>query len=660
MKFLLAILLSIFIINSYSQKIDTINLNEVNVTAYSPFKANFLTPVTFKNITEADLQLKNYGQEPSIILNTSPSISSFSENGSPYGYSYIRMRGIDQTRINMTLNGVPMNEPEDQGVYFSNYPDFLQSVDILQIQRGSGMTKNGVSSYVGSINFESKKADSNELNFSLGYGSFNSYRISANGNKKWKNGGFYFQFSDISSEGYKYHSGNHGRSFFFSSDFKFKKNDFRIIGFAGSQYNQLAWLGVPKDSISLDRKTNANTTKENDEFAQYHLQFHHTYNINYNSKFNYSIYYNHLNGYYTFDNNNFYGIDKVGPIYKYDLNSNLIGTNINYAIKFKKIDFYLGLNGFTYSRRHIGSSDSISHLYTNTGYRNEISGYIKTNYNFYRKLSLYGDIQYRYTDFTYDGNVKLKYMYWDFINYNIGLNYNLGKGVFYYSFGKTNREPTRNDIFEGYDNLQSDSLGNPIYNDLLPESSLNHELGFRTRVKNVNFDFNFFYMTFKNEIVLNGQYGPTGIPLHNNVNNSTRQGFELNFQYKLNNGLNFSANMAYNEGRIEQGNNDITPILTPKWIDNVEVSYKHKWFFVGLDYRYQDFSYINFSNKDRIDAFYTLNGKVGLFWKTIELDCHINNITNQKYFTSGMVNNDTPLYFVGTPLNVYVNLKVKI
>jgi iron complex outermembrane receptor protein len=317
------------------------------------------------------------------------------------------------------------------------------------------------------------------------------------------------------------------------------------------------------------------------------------------------------------------------------------------------------LNGFTYSRKHIGSNDSVIKLYTNTGYRNEISGYLKTNYNFYKKLSLYGEVQYRYTDFKYKGDVNLKYLYWDFINYNIGLNYNLGKSVFYYNIGKTNREPTRNDLFKGEDNLLLDSLGNPNCSYIDPETSLNQELGFRTKGKNVNLDFNFFYMSFKNEIVLNGQYGSTGLSLHDNVSSSTRRGFELNFQCKLDNGFNFSANIAYNDARITHGNVVITPVLTPKWIDNVEVYYKHKWFFVALNYRYQDYSYISFSNKYKIDSFYTLNSKIGLFWKTIELNCYINNITNQKYFTSGIIGN-IPLYFVGPPTNIYVNLKVKI
>ena len=137
---LIFILLFVTSFSVYSQKNDpdsgyrltkdTLKLNEVVINAFLPYQATSLMPITFKNLYKSDIGLINYGQEPSIILGTTPSMTNYSESGGDWGYSYIRMRGIDQTRINVTLNGVPLNEPEDQGCYFSNYPDFFQSVEI--------------------------------------------------------------------------------------------------------------------------------------------------------------------------------------------------------------------------------------------------------------------------------------------------------------------------------------------------------------------------------------------------------------------------------------------------------------------------------------------------------------------------------------------------
>jgi iron complex outermembrane receptor protein len=168
--------------------------------------------------------------------------------------------------------------------------------------------------------------------------------------QNWKTGGFYVSISDIQSEGYKEHSGNHSRSGFLVINQLLGKNQFKIVGFAGEQMNQLAWLGVPMDSINKNRKYNSCTIRENDHFNQYHLQFHHIYKINNTTQFNYTIYYNYLNGWYTYD-----GVHFVSPdLYGYHLFSNFFGGNINYTTKFiENIDFYAGISGYKYNRKKV-------------------------------------------------------------------------------------------------------------------------------------------------------------------------------------------------------------------------------------------------------------------------------------------------------------------
>jgi iron complex outermembrane receptor protein len=259
-------------------------------------------------------------------------------------------------------------------------------------------------------------------------------------------------------------------------------------------------------------------------------------------------------------------------------------------------------------------------------------------------------------------------LFWNFVNYNIGIEYHKNNIVFYYSYGVNNREPSRNDIFNGYNYLPCDTLGNPVYNNIHSEKSKDIELGFRVDEKNLYFNFNFFYMNFNNEIVLNGKIGTSGVPLHDNVSQSYRQGFEADFKYKFDFGFGVNINGAYNDCGIRQANTNITPILSPKWIGNFEGYYKYKWFVVGLAYRYQDYSIIGYTKylgadfAETIGSYYTLNGKIGINWKWLDFSFFVNNITNQKYFASGQLNWDgtKPLYFVGAPVNYFASLKIII
>jgi iron complex outermembrane receptor protein len=667
MKKLFIAILSLLSINGFSQKFeydslyrldkDTMFLNEVVISFSQPYQATALMPITFKNISKTDLSLVNYGQEPSRILSTTPSITTYSESGGDYGYSYIRLRGIDQTRINVTLNGIPMNEPEDQGCYFSNYPDFLQSVETLQIQRGTGMTKNGSASFIGSINFESYNPKENKVGFDFGYGSWNSSKIGIISQNIWKNGGLYLSMSHISSDGYKEHSGNESNSLFMIVNQKYKDNDFKLVGFIGGQSNELAWIGSPVDSININRKHNGCTVREIDNFNQSHVQFHHKYTIADNIYFNWSIFYNHLQGFYTYD-----GIrDGYDEVYGIHLKSNWVGINWNYFFRTQNLDIYTGVNGYSYGREHRGTIDDgmiVYDTYVNDGNKFDISYYLKGIINV-DNINIYGDFQYRYTNFFYHGDAYLESMRYTFPNFTTGVNYKLNHNIFYYSIGQTHREPTRNDIFGGWDNLLSDSLGNAIYYDLEPESVIGQELGYRFIKENISLNANLFYMIFRNELILTGEYGSNGLPLHTNVDKSFRSGVEIDFKYKWKE-LTLNQNGSFNYSKMKWDGNNITPILTPMWLSNTGFNYQHKWFVIGITGRYQSFSYIDIYDKETIKDFYTINTMIGLKWKWGEWNLYLNNITNQEYFHNGMMSGEIPLYFVGAPFNFYTGIKFNL
>jgi iron complex outermembrane receptor protein len=636
----------------------TIALTEV-VVAY---QANKLTPVSFQNISHKRIKSISVGQEPSFILAETPSVTAYSDAGSMQGYSYYRLRGIDQTRINMTLDGVPLNEPEDQGAYFSNYPDILNSVDRLQIQRGVGTTKNGMASYGGSIQlFSPNLRDSVATVFGVGYGSFNSlrafgeYKSGLKGNKA-----LYVRASQLYSDGYKYHSANNSQSVFVSGGLFYDKSAWKLNFLAGQQRNELAWLGVPDSLIAVDRKTNSAGKDEKDKFFQTLAQVQNIWHLTGNSTLQSSVYYIYLVGNYDFDLNNYLGMPSTAELYNYAFHSHSVGLFSNYTFSKEKFNFTTGFYGNIYDRTHTGSEKALGQLYENTGFKNEISVLAKADYTWH-KFSFFADIQYRYATFDYKGDVLLDKMNWGFFNPKAGISFSVkDNSVMYYSVGRTGREPTRNDLFGGEDNLAADDSGKVAIAITTPEYVVDHELGFRCRSGKLTFDFNLFYMDFKNEIVLDGKFGPNGLALTDKVEQSIRTGVELNVSYQLSKHFVLVNNSSYNYSRITEQTEKFTPILTPPIIINQEVEYNYKFFSASVSVKYQDKSYIDFANTTAIDDYFLVNARLQYQYKCLQCTFFMNNITNAKYFNNGYVDFDSSKkYFVQAPANFYLSLIYK-
>jgi iron complex outermembrane recepter protein len=276
----------------------TRHLGEVVIT----YQANASTPVTYQNISAALLDEKNTGQEPSFLLSETPSITVYSDAGNQQGYSYYRLRGMDQTRMNMTLDGMPMNEPEDQGAYFSNYPDILNSISNIQLQRGAGTTKNGAASYAGSVQlFSPNLTDSSRGSFGVGYGSYNSTRLFGKYQTGVKNNkALYVRASQVYTDGYKEHAANNSRSVFISGELFYDKSTWKINVLAGQQRNEMAWLGVADSLISKNRRANANTAAEKDHFFQALVQLQNEWRVSKRSTITSGVYYTYLKGNYDF------------------------------------------------------------------------------------------------------------------------------------------------------------------------------------------------------------------------------------------------------------------------------------------------------------------------------------------------------------------------
>jgi len=643
-----------------SLRVDTLHtLQEVVVT----YQADKQTPITFQNISSKDIKAKSTGQEPSFLLSETPSITNYSDAGNSQGYSYFRLRGIDQTRINMTLDGVPLNEPEDQGAYFSNYPDILNSVSKIQIQRGVGTSKNGVASYGGSVQlFSPNLADSTKTTFGLGYGSFNSLRVFGEYNSGIKNKkALYVRASQIYSDGYKYHSSNNSKSVFLSGGLFHDKSIWKLNFLAGHQQNYMAWIGVSDSLIDIDRRTNANSKQEKDRFLQTLTQLKNSWEISQFSSLETSIYHTFLKGNYGFDFNNFLSLSSTDELYNYAFQSNLVGFFSNYTFSKKQFNLISGVHGNIYNRQHTGSEKTIGQLYQNTGYKNEISVFTKVDYSL-KWLTFFADVQYRYVNFDYKGTVAFQKLDWQFINPKAGLSATINNNsILYYSVGYTGREPTRNDMFGGNDDLLADSLGNAILSNTNPEFVLNHELGFRFQKEKLNFNANLYYMDFQNEIVLDGKFGPNGLALTNNVEQSFRTGLELSVAYKVTKHLSLVNNSSFNYSRIKEQTETFSPILTPPIIINQEVVFSENNFTIALSGRYQHQSFIDFANEEKVNGYFLLNSRASYSFKGIQFSVFLNNITNTKYFNQGYVDYDgSKKYFVQAPTNFYASIQYSL
>jgi len=627
---------------------------EITITAY---KAEINTPTTFQNISSAQFQAINTGQEPSFLLSQlSPSVTVYSDAGSGQGYSYFRLRGIDQTRVNMTLNGVPLNEPEDQGAYFSNYPDFFNSVSSLQIQRGTGISQNGTASYAGSMQFFSPNlTDSAQGSVGLGYGSFNSYRVFGEYRSGLrKNKAFYLRGTHLHSNGYKRNSGNSSQSLFYSGQWFANKHSLKLTGFAGHQQNQMAWLGVSDSLINIDRRFNANSRQEDDRFIQNLTMLQHEYYPTTNSKLSTSVYYNVLNGNYDLDLNNLLGLPLTTELYNYAFLSHFVGLFSNYHVKIGNLNLATGLHANWYTRRHRGSEANLGNLYTNRGYKQEVSAFVKANYDL-GQFNFFADLQIRYANFNFSNDAAGIGILWGFFNPKAGICWQPNKNsALYYSVGRVGREPTRTDIFAGNDEPLRDSSGALSTFITNAEYVLDQEFGYRANGKNWSWNANLFYMQFRNEIVLNGKFGPNGLALNAAFTKSFRSGVEIQGHWTPIAGLMLSNASSFNYSRISEQGISFSPIYTPFLIVNQTVAYSFNGFRVGLDARYQSRSFIDFGNTVALDAYVLLNGQFSYSIQGWEFSFMVNNILNSKYFNQGYVDWDgTAKYFVQAPLNVY-------
>lgn len=561
-----------------------------------------------------------------------------------------------------------MNEPEDQGFYSSNFPDFLNSLNSVDVVRGVGTTSYGMASYAGAVNFESVNLRTNPYqSFTGTYGSFNTHKISSeiNTGELKNNLAFYSRATVTGSDGYRDHSGNKGYSYFFSGGYFGKKHIIKTNAFVGSVTNEMAWIGASQKEIdSLGKTYNPNSANELDNFNQSFIQIQDYYHITSKSSIVSSVFYNRLKGNWDIDLKNTFGVPD-GPNLNYQLLGNFIGAFINYKYSDGSFRFNTGLNGNYYERTHAcaDKSETSTLFYENKGIKNSGSVFAKLEYDL-KKLTIFGDIQYRIANFNYIADTidptsaKLDPIVWNMTSPKVGLSYSHSDKIrSYISVGYTQREPTRSDLFGAQDNLFYVSTDTTNFVNVKPESVTDVECGIKMSGKKISGNLNLFFMNFKNEITLKGAVGVNSLPLMTNVDRSFRSGVELDLKLVLKR-FTLTNSSSYIKCQINSDNRKFEPVLTPKFIINQGVEFKSKYFSIGANGHYISERYMDLENLNTIEPQFDVDMNITLKHKKNDIMFGIYNVFNSNGINGGYLDGVTPRYFVDAPRHIYVTVHI--
>ncbi|MEA1787246.1 TonB-dependent receptor [Arenibacter sp. GZD96] len=548
-----------------------INLDEVLVSAV---RATTASPITFTNVTKEDLKPRNLGQDIPILLNFLPAVVTTSDAGAGIGYTSIRVRGSDATRVNVTVNGVPYNDAESHGTFWVNMPDFASSTESLQLQRGVGTSTNGSGAFGASLNLLTDAvSDQPYGQISSSVGSFNTLR----NNIKFSTGllnehvEFSGRLSRITSDGYVDRASAELDSYFLQGAYKDKNTLLKALLFGGHEITYQAWNGIDAQTLATNRTFNTAGmfTDENgvtqfyenevDNYKQDHFQLHWNEQVNANWNTNLAIFYTRGRGFFeqfredddfaTYDFDpiivNGTEVNTTDLIRRRWLDNDFYGTTFSTNYTRENLNVILGGGWSNYDGDHFGeviwarfasNSNIRDRYYDNSSTKSDFNSFAKVNYNIHKKWNLFGDMQFRRVHYEADSpDTGLVDDTFNFFNPKAGLTYNLNhKNNIYFSFARANREPNRND----YEN------GSPR-----PERLNDFELGWRHVSGKAHLNTNVYYMRYKDQLVLTGELNDVGAPLRSNVGDSYRLGIEVDALIQLGKQFVLAPNIALSSNK---------------------------------------------------------------------------------------------------------------
>jgi len=665
--FFLLIFLPVFIIAQEGSKKDTINLlDEVVVKAV---RVNSESPVTFSNLSKEEISKRNLGQDIPILMNYMPNVITTSDAGAGIGYTGIRVRGSDATRVNVTINGIPYNDAESMGTYWVDLPDFSSSVENLQLQRGVGTSTNGAGAFGASINLLTDAiTESAFAQLNTSFGSYNTQKY----NLKFSTGklGDHFEIagrlSKISSDGYVDRATSDLKSYFLQASYIDDNTLIKALAFGGFEETYQSWYGVDAETLKTDRTFNYYTyDNQVDHYNQDHFQL--IWSENYSERWssNIALHYTWGRGYYEQyeEDQDFedYGFEEI----------NIGGETINTTdlIRRKWLDndfygttfslFYTNNNDFNltfggawnkYEGDHFGeviwaryasNSEIRDRYYDNYGDKTDFNTFVKVKFTVAKNWNLFADMQIRTINYKADGVAahEINDSFF-FFNPKAGITYNINTwNNLYFSYARANREPNRTDYENG---------------DPKPETLNDFELGWRIHKEKVNISSNLYYMRYKDQLVLTGELDDVGAPIRANVGDSYRLGLEIDANIfiskhftiqpnlSLSTNKNLDINVSWDGELINLGETNIA--YSPNIVfgssfnylpvTNLQISLLSKYvgeqYMANLDYKNSKLeSY--FVND--INVNYQIKFKKVL--KSIVLNALINNIFNVEYVSNG-------------------------
>ena len=545
---------------------DTTKVNQLQEVMVSGVRANKKNPVTFTNVSKEEIAPRNLGQDIPILLNYLPSVVTTTDAGNGVGYTYMRVRGADGSRINVTLNGVPFNDSESHGTYFVDLPDFASSLESIQLQRGVGTSTNGAGAFGASLNMETKSFQEKAYaEISNSGGSFGTRKHTVSfGTGLHDNLEINGRISQIASDGYIDRASTKMFGYFFNVNYIKKSTSLQFIAFGGKEKTYQAWYGVDGETLNNDRTFNpagmytdefGNTKfydNETDNYWQHHFQLHWAEKWAENWTSNVALHYTLGKGYYEqykedetlmdYFLPDFQGNSTSDLVRKRWLDNDFFGATFSLNYKNNNTDILFGGAANRYLGKHFGEVvwtqlyvPALNRYYDNYGNKDDINFYTKVSQTF-GKVNLFADLQYRMV-FYKANSTKFDDVNdtFRFFNPKVGANYQLNtKNAIYIYAGIANKEPRRDDYENG---------------SIKPERLFDYELGWKHNSKNVTINTNAFYMQYKNQLVSTGALNDVGAQIFTNSGDSFRYGIEVESVIKIMNKWTLQPNITLSQNK---------------------------------------------------------------------------------------------------------------
>lgn len=674
-------------------------------------RAEDKTPTTYTDIDKAEIARQNFGQDLPYLLNWTPSLVTTSDAGTGIGYTGLRIRGSDATRINVTINGIPYNDSESLGTFWVDIPDISSSSESIQIQRGIGTSTNGAGSFGGTVNLQTTgRADEPFAEASVSFGSFNTQRYSASAGTglikdHWSVTG---RFSKISSDGYIDRASSDLQSYYISGGYHSGKTILKAIFFGGSEVTYQSWYGIDAGQMRVNRTFNyagaiydeaGNVARyydnQTDNFKQDHTQLHFTHALSSNTTLSAALHYTFGRGYYE-EYNQDTDFESLGlqPVTIGDslvtqgdfvtrkwLRNHFYGTTFSLHHSRQRIDLIFGGGYHRYAPGyHFGEivwgefSPGLiprQRFYEGESEKSDFNFYAKLNYAFTSRWSGYIDLQYRRVDYTSSGidDDQSTYSIGDqlnFFNPKAGLVYTVDEeNTIYTSYAIANREPVRTDYLENTERPRPERMGNL-------------EAGWRKTSSRYNVTANYYLMHYTDQLVLTGALDNVGNPIRSNVGKSYRTGIELSGTFRLSPKLDWGLNGTWSRNRnldyVWEDENtgtrmmNTTIILSPEWIAGSQITlHALEQLDITLLSKFVGKQYLDNTEDESLvlDSYFVNDLRISwrLFprgTKEVEVSLLINNLLDVEYSSNGYSYDRVPYFYPQAGINLLGRLAVKL